>query len=1060
MGERELDEVVHDLLARAFRGEALDAKGRSARQAELAEHEREALRRILGALAGSRGEELDAAPHPTLFGGYRIRRRVGEGAMGVVFLAEEIALDRPVALKLLRPELAGSARAVERMQREAQAIARLSHPGIVRVFAAGVCEGAPYLAMEWVPGASLQEVLAREPHPPLPLVLRWTIDVARALHAAHEAGIVHRDVKPSNVRVTPEGRALLVDFGLALTPDATRSIGFRGTPHYAAPEQIGDAGEADARSDVYSLGALLYETLTGRVPFDGVSPAQVFQRIAKSEPVPPRRLARDLPRDLETLVLHALEKDPRHRYASAEELARDLEAVLELRAPAARRPSPMRRIMRRARRDPWPVLGAIGLACGVAALALVPLGMRVQANARLGAQLEHARTALQRDDLEAAAADVALALRERPEWPRALVLRREIEERSRVLIEERARAEAAEWTGRAEAELEHLRSIGRDRAALQAELGPLRAAVTSRPMSDEERRRLQEAEREEVALAHEVEGAQAALRESLRQAERRHPSASSSPLLARAYAELAEQSRSAGDPVAEHFYVQLARENDAEREIARELEAGGALDASALAPGIELHLFRYEEQSELVAGGDARLVPVPLHGAPEGCVPGALVLRLEEDAGELRAGDLVLAVEGFPAFGSLLTVDGAGDVPAGARLASVDGRPVRELYDVDGHPLRPRVVSGVRRFVFEYAGTEREVDARTLAEAGIAVADVAELARRGALRGRSALVFHGGELRRVVLAGVMELDGTGAPLWCGAGSLAGITPLARVELPRGSYLALLRAPGRADARVPFVVRAREAIRLEAELVESAIVPSGFVPIAGGRTRPEDPVRRAFLLQRCELTFGEYLEFLNAPGVADEIETEHERSDRWIRLPRDLQGRVLEELRFFGGRVSMASGWARLPVSSITREDAQAYAAWRTESAREQGVGIEFYLPSSGDLEWAARGADGREFVHGARFVPSWIKSAFAREMPATESVQSFPLDESPFGVFDLAGSESELTSDVVAPGWFGAWGGSWSRKMPYDFSLSARYEFPGDLTAAALGFRLAARLDG
>ncbi|MBL8862353.1 MAG: serine/threonine protein kinase [Planctomycetes bacterium] len=279
-------------------------------------------------------------------GSYRILARLGAGGMGIVYEAEDARLGRRVALKVVRPELAGSPDTLARFEREARAIARLRHPNIVTVFEAGEERGVPFLAMEFVPGASLDARFAQarsaRSRVPLQDLLRWARDVARALAAAHEAGIVHRDVKPSNVRVTPEGSALLLDFGLALDPDSatiSRTGQMHGTLFYASPEQISGRGaKVDARTDVWSLGVLLYEGVTGRVPFEGAHSEEVLLRILQSEPVAPRDLAPDVSRDVETVVLTALEKERERRYASAAELADDLDALLEGR-PIRARPS-------------------------------------------------------------------------------------------------------------------------------------------------------------------------------------------------------------------------------------------------------------------------------------------------------------------------------------------------------------------------------------------------------------------------------------------------------------------------------------------------------------------------------------------------------------------------------------------------------------------------------------------------------------------------------------------------------------------------------------------------
>ncbi|MCY2959770.1 MAG: serine/threonine-protein kinase [Planctomycetota bacterium] len=288
---------------------------------------------------------VGALPFETL-GPYRLIARLGAGGMGIVYEAEDVRLGRRVALKVVRPELAGSADTIARFEREARAVAKLRHPSIVTVYEAGSDHGVPYLAMEFVRGSSLDEIYAeaRRAHGRTPTkdLLRWTRDTARALAAAHAAGIVHRDVKPSNVRITPEGQALLLDFGLALDPDSasiSRSGQLHGTLYYVSPEQVaGNATRVDARTDVWSLGVMLYEGLTGRVPFEGQHSQEILYRILSSEPVAPRALAPELSRDLETVVLTALEKDRERRYASAAAFADDLDALLEGR-PIHARPS-------------------------------------------------------------------------------------------------------------------------------------------------------------------------------------------------------------------------------------------------------------------------------------------------------------------------------------------------------------------------------------------------------------------------------------------------------------------------------------------------------------------------------------------------------------------------------------------------------------------------------------------------------------------------------------------------------------------------------------------------
>ncbi len=298
-----------------------------------------------------------AAPFEQI-GGYRILARLGEGATGSVFLAEEPSLRRHVAIKCLRPERAGSASARARLLREAQVLARLSDPGIVRIHAAGEEKGVVWIAMERLAGKTLRAVLeeaaAEGRRIPVREAIGWCRDLARALHAAHGAGVTHGDVKPENVSLEPDGRLVLLDFGharlegaesLALSTDAG------GTPAYASPEQIGGRAP-DARSDVYAVGVVLHETLAGANPFGGGTLEQTMRRILQGDRASLRRARPGLPRDVSVVVERALETDPERRTASARDLADDLQAILDLRGVRARAASPIERVLRWARRRP------------------------------------------------------------------------------------------------------------------------------------------------------------------------------------------------------------------------------------------------------------------------------------------------------------------------------------------------------------------------------------------------------------------------------------------------------------------------------------------------------------------------------------------------------------------------------------------------------------------------------------------------------------------------------------------------------------------------------------
>jgi len=270
-------------------------------------------------------------------GGYRLLSKLGEGGMGLVYLAVQEPLGRKVALKVIRPEQAGSFEITKRFWREVEAVSKLRHQNIVTVFGSGEEKGVCYFAMELVPGKGLNEILreaaAQGAKVPTPKILGWIKDIAHALEAAHQAGIIHRDVKPSNIRISTDGQALLTDFGVARHADLstlTLTGQFRGTPHYASPEQVrARRRRIDARTDIYSLGVTLYEAVTGRVPFEGETTEQVFHQILDEDPVPPRRLNPSISRDLDTLILAAMEKDLGRRYQSMTALAGDLGRVLD-----------------------------------------------------------------------------------------------------------------------------------------------------------------------------------------------------------------------------------------------------------------------------------------------------------------------------------------------------------------------------------------------------------------------------------------------------------------------------------------------------------------------------------------------------------------------------------------------------------------------------------------------------------------------------------------------------------------------------------------------------------
>ncbi|MEQ8764323.1 MAG: bifunctional serine/threonine-protein kinase/formylglycine-generating enzyme family protein [Planctomycetota bacterium] len=402
--------------------DALEAGGAAALEELLKRHPREeaAVRRRIASLRELGLIEGDESGFdqeiPEVIGDFRRVRRIGAGGGGVVYLARQISVDRLVALKVATSGLLGGSSSDDRFRREAHTIGRLEHPSIVAIHAAGVASGVRYLAMELVEGENLDRRIRRgaDEKSPVPVrdIVRWGRDIASALECVHEEQIVHRDVKPSNIKVTPDGRAVLLDFGLARDLSAeslSRTGSFQGTPHFCSPEQVGgERGSVGPASDVFSLGATLYSALSGVLPFDGETAEQVFHQILTHQPPRLQSLNPRVSRDLETVIAQAMEKAPERRYR-ASELASELEAVIEGRPVQARPPGLLGKLRSWARAHPAAAIAALA---GVVVFATVAVALGVTWSA-----LEESRDAsrsrsraLEQLREEQAAKDLLLAL--------------------------------------------------------------------------------------------------------------------------------------------------------------------------------------------------------------------------------------------------------------------------------------------------------------------------------------------------------------------------------------------------------------------------------------------------------------------------------------------------------------------------------------------------------------------------------------------------------------------------------------------------------------------------
>lgn len=368
-----IDLLAEEYAGRCRRGEQPSVDEYAARYPELADELRRLLPTVaflergkrgqveLDATAAFRSDELQTATDPLVhrFGENRVVRELGRGGMGIVYEAIQEPLGRRVAVKVLPRHAQGDERNRQRFLREAKAVARLDHPHIVPIHALGEQDGLPYYVMPLIEGSGLDRLLS-DSATSLPAGIcaraRWVarlgLQAARALAYAHGEGVLHRDIKPANLLLDTSGTLWLADFGLAKLADdlSLTAVGdLPGTLRYLAPECL--HVEADARSDIYSLGLTLYELLVGRPAFDEMDRIRLLRQVESQVITPPGALLVGLPRDLDTILLKATARDPAARYATAAELADDLECFLDGRAIKARRASPAERFVRWCRRN-------------------------------------------------------------------------------------------------------------------------------------------------------------------------------------------------------------------------------------------------------------------------------------------------------------------------------------------------------------------------------------------------------------------------------------------------------------------------------------------------------------------------------------------------------------------------------------------------------------------------------------------------------------------------------------------------------------------------------------
>src|SRR5436309_15614931 len=328
-----------------------------------------------GSVENTETSDANAAPHikktprpvktPAKFGDYELVEEIGRGGQGVVYRAHQKSLNRTVALKVIGLGHWATEAHLKRFRREAEAAASLEHPGIVPIHEVGEREGTCYFSMKFVEGGQLDEVVRREPMP-IRQAAELIAKVARTVHYAHEHGILHRDIKPGNILLDKNGEPHLADFGLARLVETestlTRTKDLMGTPSYMAPEQaVGNNAQITRATDVYGLGAVLYQLLTGHPPFAGGTTYETIKLLIETEPRQPRQLNPKVDRDLSTICLKCLDKDPKRRYPSALALTEDLECWLKHEPIQARRTGIFARGKKWVQRNPSSALLAASL---------------------------------------------------------------------------------------------------------------------------------------------------------------------------------------------------------------------------------------------------------------------------------------------------------------------------------------------------------------------------------------------------------------------------------------------------------------------------------------------------------------------------------------------------------------------------------------------------------------------------------------------------------------------------------------------------------------------------
>jgi len=1047
-------------------------------------------------------DEDGASSAPKKFGHYLLIKELGRGAQGVVYLAEDAKLHRKVALKMLATARAQDVDVRERFQREAELASKLEHPGICGVHEFGEVEGVPFIAMQYIPGVPLSDMIteARERSgvsesgakpsrtksgtsltgkDSMQDILLIVEDTARALHAAHEVGLLHRDIKPANIMIAADGHPVILDFGLARDMSdqghtLTESGQALGTPAYMSAEQIlGQRDVVNQRTDVYALGVTLYECLTLHRPFEAEGFERLYHEILQGAPVSPRKHNPRIPQDLGTVIEVAMDRQQERRYASALEFAEDLRRVRSFEPILAKAANLLTRTHKWVRRKPAP---AVTLAAG---MLFILSGSGVLVHRDLSAHrsflngIEDTELALSRSDPISALESLARARELRPDSPRVFELSARIEVMRSDLERDQRRAEALDAADQARREsVAHQREYADHRARLdmleeeleagRAELFAGYAPPTARALfagREDELRRI-DVQAEKLLLD---------AREALERAARFEAPWGITEKTRNAFASffLSRWREAVDDADLERaeLFRQSVEAHDVRGEHQAELLGRSKLIVATVPSRTELHLFRYLPYEQLRPGRDVpRLVPVPTAGLgttlggewTNRFLPGdpCLVVESADNATGLKPGDLVMALDAQPLAESLFCrLNGQG---APKRISTVNGLEIRNRLD-----LYTALDTDEEHAELMLFGEDQ---ARTIAAGDLEVFSGLDLARQNLTEVALTLTcLSAGELIEVVVqpsqSSGLDCRETAYPIIRSAENR--IDSAVALDVEPGSYLIVASADGFETQRYPLLVERLSDASCEIELLPAGSTPPGFVQIPagpvllGGDARAIEPlplreeVVESFFIQTHELTNAEWNEFITDPEIAARMEA----SSDPLYAPRERSGPMPPEN--LGGPTT--------PVMGISWDDLRDYLEWRNELAERRGEPWVYDLPSEVEWEKAARGADGRSFPWGSRFDYAATVGLYSRAIPLYDAPGGIELrDESPFGVIDAGGFRQEWLRDAYvlsedAPPIYRWRGGSWRSTRTQDFRVASRGYGRSTYVGGNVGARLIAR---